>query len=282
MEKDLVQVVIDVLITFITGGFIIVLLEIKNRKNRVRDDFMSIKRTFLDKLTAYCRFVVWFEPTLYYYDGAAEYLKKFKESVEYVKLTGERVIASHTSLISMNESKEFMLLFSHISNIWSEYGNKSVPYMSRNLSVFERNRRFIEKEVAKFAPDYLSHIDELSSLADVSGDFYNEICEPFLEKLDEHRLVDSLYEHQSRLVFGMILLVVVAIIILVCLSSVCWLPYCFLGLVLLLFVASLTLLCVDANKQLRFRYRLKEFKQKVCKMCRNQEVSTIYYHKMYL
>lgn len=260
-DKELVHVVINVLTTLITGGFIIVLLDISNRKNRVRDDFKSINSKFVDNLTAYCRFVVWYEPVLHYIDGADEYVKKFKESVRFVKLKGEKVITNHTSLVSNDRFEELKLLFCHINNIWDEYEKMTLAYMAMNLTELEKNRRFIEKELSKLAPDYLLHIGEHSLLADVSGDFHDDICKPFLNKYEEQRILESLYKYQARIVFGMILLVVVAIILLVC-FSICWLPYCALWGVLLLFLVSLLLLYVDEHKQLKFFAKFKRKNKK--------------------
>lgn len=53
------QIALTILTSIITGGFVLVFVEIGNRKNREDDRHDQIMYPFMHKLSAYFRFISW-------------------------------------------------------------------------------------------------------------------------------------------------------------------------------------------------------------------------------
>ncbi len=59
-----VQYVLSILTSIITGGFVLVYVEIGNRINRENDRWETLITPFMRKISAYCRFISYYEPLI--------------------------------------------------------------------------------------------------------------------------------------------------------------------------------------------------------------------------
>ncbi len=57
--SDVLSIALAILTSIITGGFVLVFVEIGNRKNRENDKHDQIMAPFMHKLSAYFRYISW-------------------------------------------------------------------------------------------------------------------------------------------------------------------------------------------------------------------------------
>jgi hypothetical protein len=260
--KEFVQTVISILTTLITGGFIIVLMDVKNRQSRAFEKFREFKSAFSDKLSAYCRFVVWYEPVIYYYDAGLDYVQQLKKSIDFVKKKGTQIITQNdlSWVMNLEEFKEFT---QNVSAIWYEYEKMQVAHMAQNRTSLKSNQRFIEKELSLFAPDYLTHINDHSLIADVSSDFLQDICEKYYNELQDYHIKESMYMRMNKVILAMIVVVIVLIIsLMMTITTCCLLPYVSLFIVAFMFVSAVILMSLDETKLMSYYSKLYPYRPK--------------------
>ena len=141
-QKALVETVISILTTLITGGFIIVLMDVKNRQSRAFENFRELKSAFSDKLSAYCRFVVWYEPVICYYEAGQDDVQQLKKSIDFVKKKGTKIII-HNDLSWVMNLEEFKEFTQNVSAIWYEYEKMQVAHMAQNRTSLKDHQRMI-------------------------------------------------------------------------------------------------------------------------------------------
>lgn len=91
---DVQPIALAILTSIITGGFVLVLVEIGNRKNRENDRHEQIMRPFMHRLSAYFRFVSWSRSYIEYPKEKDGYEEEFKKLVERIGDYGGRAIMS--------------------------------------------------------------------------------------------------------------------------------------------------------------------------------------------
>lgn len=83
MELASVQnILLTILTSIITGGFVLVFVEIGNRKNRENDRYDQIMQPFMHKLSSYLRFLSWSGIHIKYPTVLNCYEDEFKNLVE--------------------------------------------------------------------------------------------------------------------------------------------------------------------------------------------------------
>lgn len=78
--QDLHSAVITILSAVITGGFVLIFVEIGNRKIRENDKYRQIMAPFMQKLSAYFRYINWISLRVF---NPREILIKIKNSKIY-------------------------------------------------------------------------------------------------------------------------------------------------------------------------------------------------------
>lgn len=255
--KNLIEIVISVLTTLITGGFIIILIELSNRKKREYDNFRDIVKPFLEKLSAYCRLVLLYEPIIYFVDDSYGEEAQFKRYLNYITKIAKEMICSekHFTVSDCLSSK-----INDTLNVINEIGqlNDSV----KHIRVNELNSRkmHLESELSKIDPKYLSHVNDKLLLNTLSNDFYTDHYLHIVNEIQEYKNYIYLLNIQTKMVFYMILMVIIAISLLLLCTDCQWLPYCALLLVLVLFILALVIMFGDENKQLILFTKFKNIK----------------------
>lgn len=259
--KELVETVISILTTLITGGFIIVLMDVKNRQSRAFENFRELKSAFSDKLSAYCRFVVWYEPVICYYEAGQDDVQQLKKSIDFVQKKGTKII-THNDLSWVMNLEEFKEFTQNVSAIWYEYEKMQVAHMAQNRTSLKDHQRFIEKELSLFAPDYLTRINDHSLIADVSSDFHQDMCEKYYNELQDYQIKESMYMCMSKLILTMIVVVIVLISLMVTITTCCLLPYVSLFMVAFMFVSAVILMSLDETKLMSYYSKLYPYRPK--------------------
>jgi hypothetical protein len=237
-------------------------MDIKNRQSRVFENFRELKSAFSDKLSAYCRFVVWYEPVIYYYEAGQDDVQQLKKSIDFVQKKGTKIITQNdlSWVMNLEELKEFT---QNVSAIWYEYEKMQVAHMAQNRTSLKDHQRFIEKELSLFAPDYLTRINDHSLIADVSSDFHHDICEKYYNELQDYQIKESMYMCMSKLILTLIVVVIVLIIsLMMTITTCCLLPYVSLFIVALMFVSAVILMSLDETKLMSYYSKLHPYRPK--------------------
>ena len=93
-QADLQTMLLSILTSIITGGFILVFVEIGNRKNRENDRYDQKMVPFMHKLSSYFRFLNWSSHRIRYPKQMTEHEKEFKSLVTEIGRYGGRAITS--------------------------------------------------------------------------------------------------------------------------------------------------------------------------------------------
>ena len=281
--QNLHSAVITILSAVITGGFVLIFVEIGNRKNRENDRYRQIMTPFFQKLSAYFRYINWVCLSVYNPKPDTEEESQFKNFLRcrIGKYGSDLITNGRDYGISSFTAEELQLIGLDINHVWFMYDRWELRRLYlEGVDIYKRE--FIEKELSKLDKRYLEMENNVSKIAKVSGEFYTDFYQPIQDEPFYHEMIIKLYHRQSVIVGFSLFFVLLTLCALVCFTIPVWLLKFSVVFITFLLGGCLLLLFIDENRQLHFQYNLKECKNKLLKICRNQEVSTIYHHKMYL
>lgn len=252
----MIETIINILITLISGGFIIFLIEIENRKNCEYDKYFNFVQPLMNKLSAYCRFVSWSGNSIIFSQNPNENENNLKKSINIIKKEGDMLIVSGKEYSADDFSNKILYEFSnHINNIWCYYDKLGSQKIKIDEDMIKQNKFFIEKELSIINPMYLSHIQDKSLIADVSGNFYNYI-EPLIRNAEDYTKKQQLYSIQIKTMLGAVIIIVCFLVLLLFFNSYC-LSIILLFTSLAMLIVGLLILCVSEQKQLKFLNKIK-------------------------
>lgn len=192
-------ILLSLLTSIITGGFILVFVEIGNRKNRENDRYDQIMRPFMHKLSSYFRFLCWCSHHIKYPSKLNAYEQEFKELVKEIGRYGGRAITSGGDYpIGRFTADELEEICFKINNIWY-YHDKMNP-CNLQWSSYDDSNDFISKELKEIFPHYLSVSRDVSLVSNVSGEFYTDIYQPIENETYKHEAYILHFKRQSIVV----------------------------------------------------------------------------------
>lgn len=244
--------VVTILSAIITGGFVLVFIEIGNRKNREDDRYRQIMNPFMQKFSAYSRYILWVSPHIKNAEPDKKEEKHFKDFLRYeIGKYGSQLIGQggNYDVDSFNAS-QIENIGENINNVWYMYDRLPLHRLELEEST-SVNHEFIDKELAAINPQYLSIPDSVSKIAKVSGEFYTDIYQPIQYEPSYHERLMKLYFIQSLYVCVSIMLILFVLCLLVCVSLPLCVLKCIIISIVFLFGLSLTFLFVSTNQQLR-------------------------------
>ena len=258
-QESVLNILLPILTSIITGGFILVFVEIGNRMNRENDRYDQIMRPFIHKLSAYFRFIDWCRGGILYPKELNEYETNFKHLIEGISTYGGKLINSGGDFAIDNfSSKELQVICENqISNIWYYY-NKMHPC---NL-IWEDNevtKAFIIKELKEIFPNYLSHPLNVNLVSNVSGDFYTDIYLPIETEIYKHERYIHLYKLPT------IIVVISVAFVLVVLSSMLftylpiWIMQTAGVITIILLALCVMLLGIETKIQIEYCIRFSDY-----------------------
>ena len=296
-DQNLSNAVITVLSAIITRGFVLIFVEIGNRKIRENDKYRQMMAPFMQKLSAYFRYINWISFRVFNPKEDSNQDKEFKNLLrhELGKYGAHLIVNGGDYNVESFNSKELEDIGNKINNVWYLYDRRNLRHL-QFINNTELNHEFVDKELAKLNTSYLSLIDDVYKIAKISGDFYTDFYQPIQYEPFIHENKINLYHKQSILVCVALFLVLFTLCCIICINIPNWLLKMLLVTITFLFGFCLLLLYVDENKQIQFLHqlnknkkklslflqRLIEYKNKLYKICKNQTVISMYYHKMYL
>lgn len=264
-NTEIVNAIINILIALITGGFIIILIEIGNRKNREYDKYFNLMQPFMKRLSAYCRLVSKCANSILYSKQPSENEIEFRNLVNMISKEGEKLIICggnySIDYFSPQELEQFAL---EINNVWYWHDRIKSP-----LKIDQRHIKFkqdtIEKELAIINPVYLSHIYDDTLIAEISGDFYTNIYQPIEDEMAYYYQKQHLYNTQTKIIFSAIIIIVLFLLLLL-FSKICYLPFIAITFAIFMLFLGLLFICTNENKQIKFIQKIKKTKLKLPKI----------------
>ena len=242
-------IALAIMTSIITGGFVLVFVEIGNRKNRENDRHDGIMTPFLHKLSAYFRFMNWCRSQIIYpKDDLNGYEKDFKALVNQMETYGGRlIIGGGDYRVDAFNAKQLNDIALAINNIWYCRDKMKPCRLKWDGRVSYDGTDYIAKELKEINSSYLSEEQGVDLVAKVSGDFFFVFYQPIEYETYRHEAYLKQYNTQTIWVavfFSFVLLVL-------CLMLFVKLPVLFLQIVsaciVLMLIISLLTLAVDVK-----------------------------------
>ena len=251
-------ILLSILTSIITGGFILVFVEIGNRKNRENDRYDQIMRPFMHKLSSYFRFLCWCSHHITYPSKLNAYEQEFKRLVEEIGRYGGRSITSGGDYgIGYFTAAELNKICLKISEIWNSYDKMNPCGLSWEDMVGIDD--YISNELKEFFPHHLSKTVDVNLVCNVSGEFYTAIYQPIEYETYKHETYIQHFKRQSIVVS-----IAVSFVLFVLTSmllkdlSIGFMQFSGVAVIVLL-VVCLLMLGVDTKVQIQHYHRFIDF-----------------------
>jgi len=255
--------VLTILSAVITGGFVLVFIEIGNRKNRENDRYRLIMEPFMRKLCAYFRYVDWMAKRIIYPKKLNENEQEFKYLVETMAHHGgELIVGGGDYSLNHFTAKQLHLIGYGINNIWY-YHDRMRPCNLQWDDDFSSSQKLIDKELVKLDRAYLKERTDLHQLTHVSGEFFTDVYQPIEYEPENHELLSKLYRGQSMVVGASLFLVLIMLCLMVCVPLPIWFMKAMTIFIVCLFGVCLLFLFVEERNQLQWSYNVTQWFRKV-------------------
>lgn len=255
--------IISILSAVITGGFVLIFVEISNRKNRENDKYRQLMTPFMRKLSAYFKYINWVQLHITNPKPDTDIEKTFKKHLRYeIGNYGSQLLAAggRYDVESFN-AQMLEDIGEKINNVWYMYDRYPLNRLRVDEDV-DTNSELINKELAVLNRSYLSIPESVSKIAKISGEFYTDEYQPIQYEPPYHDALIKLYKIQSAIVCTSLFIVLVTLCILVCVKMPIWLMRVATIAIVCLFGMCMTLLFVNENKQLKLINQVKGWKKK--------------------
>lgn len=193
------QIVLSILSSIITGGFVLVFVEIGNRKNRENDKYEHIMYPFMHKLSSYFRYISWCQSHIIYSNPPTRNEEKIKLLIGEIARYGGMAITSGGDYgINYFTASELNEIALDINNIWYWHDKMNPCMMTWDSNMYIGE--FITKELKEINPVYLQNEQNIDLIAKVSGDFYMDVYQPIEVTTYNHEAYQEHYKLQTIIV----------------------------------------------------------------------------------
>lgn len=259
---DVQPIALAILTSIITGGFVLVFVEIGNRKNRENDKHDQIMTPFMHKLSAFFRYINWSSSYIIYPKPLEGYEKDFKALIKDIGGYGGRAITSGGDYGSDNFTAEqlYRIAFD-INNIWY-FHDKMNPCRLTWDTKMRGTEEYISKELKEINPIYLKETNSVDLVAKLSGDFYTDVYQPIEGETYRHEAYILQYKRQTVLVAAFVGFVLLLLSIMLFVKLPTALLQIGTLLVILMLVSSLLMLAINIKTQIKWWNKLSDFMEK--------------------
>lgn len=258
---NIYNAIISILSAVITGGFVLIFVEIGNRRNRENDRYRMLMSPFLRKLSAYFKYINWLWPHITHPKDETEAEKSFKNFLHYeIGVYGSQLIVGGGCYdVDSFEAKQLEEINEKINHVWYMYDRWDVRRLQLDTTI---NQEYVDKELKILNERYLAIPESLSKIAKVSSDFYTDEYMPLQDEPYYHELINKLYQKQCLFVCISLFIVLFMLCCLICIEMPLILMRIATILIVFLFATCMSLLFVNESKQLRIMSNInKNFKQ---------------------
>ena len=261
--SEVQPIALAILTSIITGGFVLVFVEIGNRKNRENDRYDGLLTPFLHKLSSYFRFMNWCRSQILYPKDINGYEKEFKSLVNQMEMYGSKLIMSGGDYrVDDFTAKELYDIAFKINNVWY-YRDKMRPCrLIWEGKVTYDGTDYIAKELKEINPALLTEKQSVDLVAKVSSSFFTDVYQPIEYESFRHENYLKHYNIQTVWVsvcFSFVLFML-------CMMLFVQLPVCFLQIattcIVLMLAISLLVLAIDIKVWVRWRAKFIAKKHK--------------------
>ena len=258
-QESVLNILLPILTSIITGGFILVFVEIGNRKNRENDRYDQIMGPFMHKLSAYFRFIYWCRGRIRYPKELNEYETNFKHLIEGISKYGGKLINSGGDYTIDNFSpKELLEICEYqTSNIWYYYDKMNPCNLIWEDD--EVTKAFITKELKEIFPNYLSHPLNVDLVSNVSGNFYNDIYQPIANETFKHERDIHHYKLQTIIVAISVAFVLVVLCVMLFTYLPIWIMQTVGVITIILLALCVMLLGIETKIQIEYCIRFSDY-----------------------
>lgn len=257
---DVQQIALAILTSIITGGFVLVLVEIGNRKNRENDWHEQIVRPFMHRLSAYFRFVSWSRSHIVYPKPLNDYERFFKNLVEKIGGYGGQAITSGGDYgIGYFTASQLDDIANDINNIWYWHDKMNPCRLTWDTRM---GGDFIRKELREVNPIYVGQPENVDLVAKVSGEFYTDIYQPIEYETYRHEAFMKQYRRHTIAVCGFVCFVLMLLSLMLFAKLPTLLLQIATFVVILMLIGSLLMLAVDVKSQIRWWNKVEEYLDK--------------------
>lgn len=256
-------IALAIMTSIITGGFVLVFVEIGNRKNRENDRHEVIMSPFMHKLSAYFRFINWCR--IVYPPDINEKEQSFKALVDEMSKYGSALVLGGGDYHPDDfTAKQLYDIAFKINNIWYFHDKMNHCRLQWEDSISYDGTDFVAKELKEINPLYLSEQRSVDLVAKVSGEFYTDIYQQIEHETLRHESYLRQFNTQTVWVasfFSFVLLIL-------CLMLFVKLPVLILqfasACIVLMLVMSLLTLAIDVKVWVKWKSkrRWKAYKRK--------------------
>ena len=192
-------ILLSILTSIVTGGLVLVLVEIGNRRNRENDKYERIMEPFMRELSSYLRFISWCHGSIRYPNDLNGYESKFKSLVSILEGYGSRSIMSGDDYgVDYFSANELDKLESDINNIWY-YHDKMHPcriyYVEDSC-----NSECLEHELKLLKTNCRADSLSVDKIVKISEDHYCFVYKPIAAAPIIHEAYIRLFRIQSVVV----------------------------------------------------------------------------------
>lgn len=245
------SIALSILTSIITGGFVLVLVEIGNRKNRENDRYELLMHPFMHKLSAYFRFISWCKSHIIYPPTLNDRESNFKALVNKIgEYGGKSIVAGDDYGIDRFNAEELYNITFDINNIW--YWHDKMHPNRLDLDNAGLGTEFIKKELKEINPLYVELPISIDSVAKVSAEFYTDIYQPIEYETYRHERYVKFYNKQTFIICNFVCFVLFLLVLMLC----CELPKSFLQrstvAAVVMLLCSLLMLAIDVKTQLKW------------------------------
>lgn len=251
----LYQTVLTILSSIITGGFVLVFVEIGNRRNRENDRYDMIVTPFMHKLSAYFRFIMWSSGRIRYPKERNQIEQEFKQIIDNLSKYGGKIIMSGGDyLTDAFTADELYKIAFDINNLW--YWHDRMKPCNLRWESNDYNDKLIDQELKEINPAFLELPNDVTLVPIVSSEFYVRIYQPIEYETYRHEA----FLKQFTLLTRFVSIAVAFILLLLCCMLFMQVPSFVLQiatvLIVLVLLMSLLLLGIDIKKQIIWKNRM--------------------------
>ncbi len=259
--SDVLPIALAILTSIITGGFVLVFVEIGNRKNRENDKHDQIMAPFMHKLSAFFRYISWSSSHIIYPKPLDDYEEDFKNLIKEIGGYGGRAITSggDYGIDYFTAEKLYRIAFD-INNIW--YLHDKMHPCRLTWDNRTHSDEYISKELKEINPIYLKDAISVDLVAKVSGEFYTDVYQPIENETYKHEAYQEHYKRQTTLVAGFVCFVLFLLSIMLFVKLPTILLQIGTLLVILMLVAGLLMLAINIRTQIKCWNKIIDYMEK--------------------
>lgn len=247
---------LTILAAIITGGFVLVFVEIGNRKNRDNDYHYQILAPFINKLSAYLRYIMWCQSSITYPKELNGNELEFKELINILSRYATPIMSGNNYSVDHFTAEELDHIAFKINNIWYYYDRMHPCRLKwKNESIFLEE--IMNKYLAEINPIYTAKEKDIDLLAKVSGDFYVDSYQRIEHEIYRYEAYMEMYRYHTILVSIYVLVVLLLLSLLLFIDLPTMVLQWWTFLVIFMFASCFLMLGIDVKKQIKWKYKVE-------------------------